>query len=565
MYADNDAIRVIELSVGEGRCAAASYIHGVAWSMQIDVDIRGYRCFASSPMRLTLSPGITAIVGKNNSGKSAVLRAFLDLQGIWKGFPKDALSFHEALKNQPMRMEVTSSVRDPREVFPQRGWDGPMRVVIEWQVDEHKGTEVQPNRAEIAVDRDLQLARAFAYPGAHAPEAFRPKGGFMEGGKAYVGIPNTASRRLVNVSALAHAAEALSDVFYIPALRYAYAGEGDPNAAGPLLGKAMVAQWSFRQSGPQKAPKAMMSRVTEDVCRLFDLGRLSVRATHERDTLEIETDRGAFRLDEVGNGISHALLMLFNAAIRNPSWIMIDEPENGLHAAAQRDFVLTLASYASQGVVLATHSLGLARSVADRVYHVHQEDGMSKITLLKDSPHLADLAASLGFGWHESVEGRTVLVVEGSSDVRIYDRWLTTLGRAHRVLILHMGGSNGLRPDAEQELAHLKKMGGRLVVLLDSDRSEPNGPRSDQSERFAKCCEKLGIEVRSTERRCVESYFTQRSIDEAFPGKGFKAFDPFAAPKPLPWTAKTNGAHVAEKMTQAEILDTDVGQLLSGL
>lgn len=190
---------------------------------------------------------------------------------------------------------------------------------------------------------------------------------------------------------------------------------------------------------------------------------------------------------------------------------------------------------------------------------------MSKMSLLNDSPHLAELVAALGFGWHDSVEGRTVLVVEGPSDVRIYDRWMTTLGRAQRVLILNLGGSNGIRSDAEQELSQLKKLGGRVVVLLDSDRSEPNGPCGAQSERFAKCCGELGIQVHFTGLRCVESYFTQRAIDEAFPGKDVKAFGPFAAAKPLPWSTKTNGAHVAARMTQVEILETDVGQLLNSL
>src|SRR5213075_1973650 len=80
----------------------------------------------------------------------------------------------------------------------------------------------------------------------------------------------------------------------------------------------------------------------------------------------------SFKLPEVGSGLTQFILVLATVAIRNPSYILIDEPELNLHPSLQVDFLTTLASYAEHGVLFATHNLGLARAVSDRVYSVRR-------------------------------------------------------------------------------------------------------------------------------------------------------------------------------------------------
>jgi len=51
--------------------------------------------------------------------------------------------------------------------------------------------------------------------------------------------------------------------------------------------------------------------------------------------------------------------VLGNAALKKPSFILIDEPEISLHPSLQLKFLMKLAGYASEGVVFATHNIGL--------------------------------------------------------------------------------------------------------------------------------------------------------------------------------------------------------------
>ncbi len=63
-------------------------------------------------------------------------------------------------------------------------------------------------------------------------------------------------------------------------------------------------------------------------------------------------------------------MVLGNAAFKKPSFILIDEPEISLHPSLQLKFLNKLVGYASEGVVFATHNIGLARSVAEEIYSV---------------------------------------------------------------------------------------------------------------------------------------------------------------------------------------------------
>ena len=76
-----------------------------------------------------------------------------------------------------------------------------------------------------------------------------------------------------------------------------------------------------------------------------------------------------YKASELGSGLVQFILVFSNAAMRNPraAYILLDEPELSLHPSLQLDFLTALGSFASEGVIFATHSIGLARASADHL------------------------------------------------------------------------------------------------------------------------------------------------------------------------------------------------------
>src|SRR3712207_3935622 len=100
----------------------------------------------------------------------------------------------------------------------------------------------------------------------------------------------------------------------------------------------------------------------------------------------------------MGAGIAQFFLVIATAAMKTPSFILIDEPELNLHPSLQLDFLTTLTSYARNGVLFSTHSSGLARSSAETIYTVSRiSTEPSSVNLMEATPRLAEFLGELSY------------------------------------------------------------------------------------------------------------------------------------------------------------------------
>src|SRR5205823_7052688 len=111
------------------------------------------------------------------------------------------------------------------------------------------------------------------------------------------------------------------------------------------------------------------------------------------------------------------IVTLANIAKGQPTYVLIDEPESNLHPSLQLDFLMTVGSYASEGVVFATHSIGLARASADRIYSVQKSaDGTSPVSPLEKTSGLVEFLGELNFSGYRELGFSKILLVEGPTE-----------------------------------------------------------------------------------------------------------------------------------------------------
>src|SRR5204863_5620738 len=120
-------------------------------------------------------------------------------------------------------------------------------------------------------------------------------------------------------------------------------------------------------------------------------------ATQRLNTLQVAVNGKPYKLRELGAGLSQFILVFGAAAFQKPDYIFIDEPELNLHPSLQVDFLTSLGSYAKEGVVFATHSIGLARTVGDRIFSLRKDDEAVKCTLFEQTPNYAEFVGELSF------------------------------------------------------------------------------------------------------------------------------------------------------------------------
>jgi ABC-type polar amino acid transport system ATPase subunit len=156
--------------------------------------------------------------------------------------------------------------------------------------------------------------------------------------------------------------------------------------------------------------------VTTAVKEIFDLENLEINASDDATTLQLIINNRSFKLAEIVSGMAQFFMVLATAAISQPAYIFIDEPELSLHPSLQLKFLTALASFAENGVFFATHNIGLARA-AEQIYSVYRTSTWeSQICPFEATPRLSELLGEVSYLGYKDLGYEKILLVEGATE-----------------------------------------------------------------------------------------------------------------------------------------------------
>ncbi len=331
------------------------------------------------------------------------------------------------------------------------------------------------------------------------------------------------------------------------------------------VGASFIETWHNWQTGPTKRQNNAIQAVVRDIRHIFGYQGLEIHAAKESNTLQVFADEKSYKLQELGSGIAQFIVVLGNAAVKSPGITLIDEPETSLHPSLQLDFLTSLAAYSRGGMLFATHSIGLARSGADRVYSVRPAGPRSEVTPYEATPRLAEFLGEMSFSGYQELGFSKVLLVEGSTDSKTVQQFLRMLKKDHEVLPLSLGGSGMINGDREAELVEILRITSDVSVLIDSEREKAGAALSPSRQAFAEVCRRLKLDTLVLEWRAMENYFTDAAI-KGEKGPKHEALEPYdrLADASMPW-AKHENWRIARRMTFDDIRATDLGKFLERL
>lgn len=515
-----------------------------------DLRVKNYRCFDQQvPAELTLGPGFVGLVGPNNSGKSSLLRLFYELRPLWQTVVPSALN---ALLGSGISVQL-AGLQDVSEIFGAHNDQG---LTIE--------IKVTPERSE---DCDgIQLFTERPTNGSIAPWRAR----LLRHGRVLSNFGGLINPDSINVGGVPTSIKAvmglvreLCDAIYVGPFRNAI-NVGSASYYDLQIGTRFVEDWDSWKNGASKERNHRIQQITEDIRRIFGFSSLEINSSNDRQTLQLFIDRKSYRLNELGSGLAQFIVTFGAVAIRTPSTILIDEPELNLHPSLQLDFLTSLGKYAD-GVWFCTHSIGLARSVCDRLYSLHKRDGCSVVAPFSATKNYSTFVGEMSFSAYQELGFERLLLVEGPTEIRVLQQWLRLYGKEHKVVMIHLGGSSSISANRNQELAELRRITSNISVLIDSERSAPEAPLATQRSAFIDTCEGLGFQVHTTARRATENYFTTAAV-KAVKGPKYEALRPHEALADVQFGwSKSDNWRIACQMTREDLDATDIGPFLKEL
>jgi len=530
--------------------------------MHIELTIKNYRCFPDSrPARITLRDGFTSFVGSNNSGKSSLLKFFYEFRSIFQSWTFNSAAVLTALQGQLQAYAPVPTVFEWAEVLSN---SNERDLQIEVNLPDVNGTSPNANcpmanRVVVTVARSSNIWSTRVHNSGQQLPNLAPS-------LATTGVVMSSNVAVTDLSAVFEAFKVMSNIIYIGPFRNAVNHGSSDTYFDIQVGQSFITSWKQYKVGNVKKQNEACHKLTEDIKQIFGYKDLDISSSADDRSLQVLIDGKSFKLPEVGSGLTQFILVLATAAIKSPSYIFIDEPELNLHPSLQLDFLTTLASYASNGIVFATHSIGLARAASDRIYSVRKiEQGVSEVRDLERTPRLAEFLGELSFSSYKELGFETVLLVEGRTEVKTFQQFLRPLKKDHQVVLIPLGGDTLVNANSEAELVELARISNRVCAVIDSERSRAGQPLSANRQGFVEACNRANINCKVLEWRALENYLSDNAVKKV-KGSLYQALGPYQERTALaPIWAKTDNWRVAREMSLAELQVTDLGQFLQGL
>lgn len=520
--------------------------------MELDFTIKNYRCFADTkPAQFSIRPrGFTAFVGTNNSGKTTLLKLFYELRSVFQLMSGGG--FKQALNGEDLFQLPSTGISDYQQIFSKFN-DRHITLSIQIRVPESQEKKTGSTQFPKEIVFTIYRKREASYSAK-----IRTVNGFIQN--------KIGDTPLYDTQAIQNLSDLLSKTLYIGPFRNVVNLGTEGDSYDIKVGKSLIKMWTDMKTGRNAMESETAYRVTEDIKRIFRYERFEVNSSSEDDTLQIFINDKSYKLPEVGAGLAHLIVGLANAAKRQPSVILIDEPELNLHPSLQIDFLTTLASYAKYGVIFTTHNIGLARAVADKIYSVRQsENGENEVRPLECTRYLTEFLGELSYSGYKEMGFEIVLLVEGVTEVKTIHQFLRLYKKDHIVLLIPMGGAQLINEKAELELQELTRIPAKFFALIDSEKGSAEEPLHNSRAAFREICQKLRITCRVLERRALENYLTDAAI-KAEKGDKYRALEYYESlEKVNPSWAKTENWCIARRMKLQDIKDTDLGLFLASI
>lgn len=500
------------------------------------IKLSSYRCFyGHAGIEFSLEKGKTiAIVGKNNVGKSTLMRFFYELRYILSDFASGSWvqdgSSYVTRNNQSSALTGVQGlygIGDAVQLLPKQSSEIPIAFSFEYT-----GFKCEFLVSKIAgqwkVQKQVSRIKEMQQFDAPLRDIFQRT--------LYIG----AHRNLVNQSA------------------------GGTGYYDLSVGSAFVAEWDSLKNGTD-IERARLAHQAEVLVSAL-LGWESIAISKSQDGTQLyvtNSKKGRFALTELGTGISELVLCIITATIKKPSWIFIDEPESHLHPSLQVKFLSALEQLASHGVVFTTHSIGLARATADSVLIMQQDDdGNSELRPFESAKNYSELLGELQFSQFHELGFNKILLCEGVTEIKALRQLLRLWALDSTVMLVPLGGNSLIDPKRVDELSEFNRFGVKIFVLIDSERSNAEDTAS-QRKKFISVCEDLfGVgHALQTARRAIENYFPTRAIHTAMRSEKYRSLEPFENGENIqPFWGKNQNWRITAEMNKDDLTGTDLAQ-----
>ena len=261
--------------------------------------------------------------------------------------------------------------------------------------------------------------------------------------------------------------------------------------------------------------------------------RISIPYSRNYVQVDIDGNGNFLPLESLGTGIHEIVLLASACTIFDDQIICLEEPELHFHPQLQKEFLLYIAENTNNQYFISTHSAHLLNSPGTSIFHVTIENGDTKVSNAYKISEKLSICQDLGYQPSDLFQTNSIIWVEGPSD-RIYlNYWIKSfdpdLIEGLHYSIMFYGGKllSHLTPSQDEsvdDFISLRKLNQQLMIVMDSDISPKRQGINSTKERIKKEFVESPDLAWVTKGREIENYLNPdilfEAVYECHPRKG---------------------------------------------
>ena len=273
--------------------------------------------------------------------------------------------------------------------------------------------------------------------------------------------------------------EEFKDLIYIPAIREIRMVEGEESDATELSGRNIIRELRMMQHplvGQERRQKEFLL-IQKFVGDLIGVGDLLIEIPADADDIYLNMHGNRLPLSHYGTGIHELVILCSALAIHHNHVVCIEEPEIHLHPALLRKFLRFL-HISDNRYFITTHSnVFLDADPTVQVYHVSYDGSHSAVERKETDNHARAILRDLSYRASDLLQTNGIIWVEGPSDRVYINKWMSLAGSEFvegiHYSIMFYGGSLlanlSITDGPGDDLIELLRINQNAIVVIDRD------------------------------------------------------------------------------------------------